>query len=430
MNHIIKYNIFESFAYENGCIMLELPISNWDEILSIINEEDIYDVQGGKIPFGLQKRAHLTLLYPIKKSITFDEVKPHLDAVVKDEPITVVTKNIEVFEGTNYDILVIKVEDNPYLKNIHNYLSQHIHNYNRHSFNPHITIGYIKKGTGDKYCKDLRLEISGIDTITYSHKGEDSLYKVNENKMWYKTIPEMLNFLKSKSDLPWLWLDTETTGLLGPKHEQLTQVSALATNYDFNFNSFDEIGSFDEKIKLTSEIKTRYNQPDGGNRRILSFNHYGSGGYKYKDERQIVDEFFDWMTEFSPCLLIAQNAGFDMQMLSGRYGHKINNEVLDTKMLIQLYFLPLLQKLAETNPKYKQMVDYIGTSTRDNGLISSSMSKIGPALGINMSGYHDAITDCRITIQMYQKIVDLLDQHKNVDISKYQTERIKSIRTK
>jgi len=578
MNHIIKYNVFESFEYENGCIMLELPISNWDEILSTIDEKDIYDVQGGKIPLGLQKRPHLTLLYPIKKSITFDEVKPVLDQVVKDQPITVTTKNIEVFEGSNYDILVIKVEDNPYLKKIHNYLSQNIHNYNRHSFNPHITIGYIKKGTGDKYCKDLRLEINGIDTITYSHKGEDNLYKVNEaiydskftddesnqwvklanqykdkfdtfigflisnlfdkydideltksnsgslergrpywygphftlgdgkvdgiiinieqlehkmsleigleledmlndlerltglkveiftfvyndrtsqkkykislefdldpyfdldidnlmktneNKMWYKTIPEMLKFLKSKSDLPWLIIDTETTGLLGPKHEQLTQVSALATNYDFNSNTFNEIGSFDEKIKLTQQIKTRYNQPDGGNRRILSFNHYGSGGYKYKDERQIVDEFFDWMDQFSPCLLVAQNAGFDMQMLSGRSGHKIKNEVLDTKMLIQLYFLPLLQKLAETDPKYKQMVDFIGTSTRDNGLISSSMSKVGPALGINMSGYHDALTDCRITIQMYQKIVDLLDQHKNVDISKYQTERIKSIR--
>lgn len=581
MKHIIKYKTFESFEYENGCIMLELPISNWNEILSTIDEEDIYDVKGGKIPFGLQKRPHLTLLYPIKKSITFDQVKPVLDQVVKDQPITVVTKAIEVFEGNNYDILVIKVEDNPYLKRIHNYLSQNIHNYNRHSFNPHITIGYIKKGTGKKYCKDLKLEITGIDTITYSHKGEDSLYKVNEsiydlkftddesnqwvkltnqykdkfdtfigflisnifdkygideltksnsgsletghpywygphftlgqgsvdgiiinieqlehkmaleigvelqdmlndlerltglkvgikslnwyydrnhlqkykislefdldpyfdleidnlmktneNKMWYKTIPEILKFLKSKSGMPWLWLDTETTGLLGPKHEQLTQVSALATNYNFSSNTFDEIGSFDEKIKLTSEIKTRYNQPDGGNRRILSFNHYGSGGYKYKDEKQIVNEFFDWMDEFSPCLLIAQNAGFDMQMLSGRFGHKIKNEVLDTKMLIQLYFLPLIQKLAETDPKYKQMVDSIGTSTRDNGLISSSMSKVGPALGINMSGYHDALTDCRITIQMYQRIVDLLNKYISVDISKYQTERIKSIRLK
>ena len=181
MNHIVKYNVFESFAYENGCIMLELPISNWNEILSIINEEDIYDVQGGKIPFGLQKRAHLTLLYPIKNDVTFDEVRQKLDGVVKDEPINIVTKKIEVFDGNNYDILVIKVEDNPYLKKVHNYLSSHLPNYNKHSFNPHITIGYIKKGTGDKYCKDLRLEINGIDTITYSHKGEDSLYKVNES---------------------------------------------------------------------------------------------------------------------------------------------------------------------------------------------------------------------------------------------------------
>jgi hypothetical protein len=274
-----------------------------------------------------------------------------------------------------------------------------------------------------------RIRLSfGLDP--YFDLDVDKLMKTNENKMWYKTIPEMLNFLKSKSDLPWLWLDTETTGLLGPKHEQLTQVSALATNYDFNSNTFNEIGSFDEKIKLTQQIKTRYNQPDGGNRRILSFNHYGSGGYKYKDEGQIINEFFDWMDEFSPCLLVAQNAGFDMQMLSGRYGHKITNEVLDTKMLIQLYFLPLIQKLAETDVTYQKMVDGIGISTRDNGLISSSMSKVGPALGINMQGYHDALTDCRITIEMYKRIVDLLNQYNNIDISKYQTERIKSIRTK
>jgi len=254
--------------------------------------------------------------------------------------------------------------------------------------------------------------------------------QLNENKMWYKTIPQIFEWLESKSNLKWIFLDCETSGLLGPKHEQLTQVSAIATKYNFNSNTFDEIGTFDEKIKLTSEIKKRYELPDGGNRRVLSFNHYGSGNYKYKQEKEIVDDFFNWVDDFAPCLLIAQNASFDMQMLSGRYGHKIENEVFDTKMLIQLYFLPLIQKLAETDPKYKDMIDFIGTSTRDNGLISSSMSKIGPATGVTMTGYHDALTDCRITIKMYQKMVELLKQHQNVDISKYQIERIKSIRTK
>ena len=256
------------------------------------------------------------------------------------------------------------------------------------------------------------------------------LEQLNENKMWYKTIPQIFEWLESKSNLKWIFLDCETSGLGGPKNEQLTQVSAIATKYNFSSNTFDELGTFDEKIKLTSEIKTRYKQPDGGNRRVLSFNHYGSGNYKYKDEKQIVDQFFDWTDEFSPCLFIAQNAAFDMQMLAGRYGHKIKNEVFDTKMLIQLYFLPLIQKLAETDSKYKEMVNTIGISARDNGLISSSMSKIGPATGVVMTGYHDALTDCRITIQMYQRIVDLLKQHQSLDISKYQIERIKAIRTK
>ena len=50
---------------------------------------------------------------------------------------------------------------------------------------------------------------------------------INENKMWYKTIPEILSWLESKSALTWIWIDTETTGLNGPKIEQLTQVSVV-----------------------------------------------------------------------------------------------------------------------------------------------------------------------------------------------------------
>jgi hypothetical protein len=45
-----------------------------------------------------------------------------------------------------------------------------------------------------------------------------------------------------------------------------------------------------------------------------------------------------------------------------------------------------------------------------------------------MMGYHDAITDCRITIQMYQKIIEMLKKNQDVDIMKYQIERIKTLR--
>lgn len=252
--------------------------------------------------------------------------------------------------------------------------------------------------------------------------------QLNENKMWYKTIPQILDWLETKSQKPFVWCDTETTGLGGPKKQQITQVSAIATQYDFNSNTFKELGEYDQKIKLNADIKSRYSTPGDDSRKILSFNHYGDGQYTYRDEREIVDEFFTWIDQYTPFLLVAQNAGFDMAMLCGRFGHRLNNEVFDTKMLIQLYYLPLIQTLAETDPKYKDLIDFIGTSARDNGLISSSLSKIGPALGLNMSGYHDALTDCRLTMNMYLKIVDFLKENQSVDIMKYQSDRIKVIR--
>jgi DNA polymerase III epsilon subunit-like protein len=252
--------------------------------------------------------------------------------------------------------------------------------------------------------------------------------QLNENKMWYKTIPQILEWIASKANMPWVWIDTETTGLGGPKQQQLTQVSAIATEYDFVSNSFKELDTYDEKIKLTSDIKSRYAEPEDSSRKILSFNHYGSGGYKYKEESDIVEDFFNWIDKYSPLLAVAQNASFDMNMLAGRSGKKITFEVFDTKMLIQLYYLPLLQKLAEKDSKYSELVSFIGTSARDNGLISSSMAKIGPALGLSMDNYHDAITDCRITIEMYSKIVDFLKKNQHIDISKYQNDRIRTIR--
>ena len=74
------------------------------------------------------------------------------------------------------------------------------------------------------------------------------------------------------------------------------------------------------------------------------------------------------------------------------------------------------------------MIDKIGTSDRDNGLISSSLSKIGPVLGINMTGYHDALTDTKLMMQMLQSMIEFLKQHKDLDISKYQSDRIKTIK--
>ena len=425
--------IKESSGYEYGCVMVEVPVSNWNEITSYIDPEDVYT--GGDDTHGIQENPHVTILYGLHKEVTPEMVK----SVFRDFTgnINIEVDGIDIFENKDYDVVKFNVKADGTLQELHNRLSEFPNSNSFPDYKPHITIAYVNKGTGKKYIKpDYKYVVKNVNKITYSMPSGEKIefdYKtntLNENKMWYKTIPEILEWLESKSKLPFIWLDTETTGLGGPKQQQLTQVSAITTQYDFYSNNFSEISTFDEKIKLTDETKSKFLQPEDRTKWVLGFNHYGSGDYKYKNERDIVDDFFKWIENYSPNILVAQNASFDMAMLSGRYGHKITSEVFDTKMLIQLYFLPLLQKLAETDSKYKEMIDFIGTSGRDNGLISSSMAKIGPVLGVNMMGYHDAITDCRITIQMYQKIIDLLKQNQDVDISKYQIERIKIIRMK
>jgi len=249
--------------------------------------------------------------------------------------------------------------------------------------------------------------------------------KTFENKIWYKSIKEIIEFIDSFKNNTWIFLDTETTGIGGPKKHQLTQIAAIA----YNIHKNQRISLFNQKIKLTPEIKKVLDEPKGNwsRRRVLSFNHYGDKikGKKYLDEQFVLKSFFDWVNKFKNPLFIIQNASFDLEMLYGRYNQYFKYPVLDTKMLLQLYVIPIYQKLAETENIYKQKLELIGTSSRDFGLISSSMSKWAPEFGIDMSGYHDALKDCDITIQMFNKMILLFKNNENLDIRKYQNERIK-----
>ena len=553
MKYLKSYKLFEEKTYEFGCVMVDVPVKNWNEITQFIDSDDVYTVSGNDT-YGIQDRPHLTLLYGTHKEVESKQVESLLKGT---KPFSIDIDGVDIFENEDYDVVKFNIKKSDILQSMFDKLSSLPNSNKFKDYKPHITIAYVKKGTGKKYIKpDYKWKVDNIDEITYSMvdgneykfslnslnesfeyiskdgqvlkydsewkmanselrymiesdlneilleisdlgyshhisgflKGhqphvwvcskkdgkrgpinfdeiEDTLLRVEdylkingfetkrevlnegrrleqlyiyfdlrkeepikENKMWYKTIPQILNWLEEKSKINWILIDTETTGLGGPKKEQLTQVSGMVIDYDFNSNTFKEVSTFDEKIKLTDETKSKYNNPGDKTKWVLGFNHYGSGSYKYKLESEVLDNFFNWIENYTPSLLVAQNAQFDMEMLSMRSNFKIKDEVFDTKMLIQLYFLPLIQKLSETDSKYKEMVNFIGTSPRDAGLISSSMSKIGPALGVNMSGYHDALTDIKIMMGMFMNIVDILKNNKNVDISKYQIERIKVLR--
>ena len=255
---------------------------------------------------------------------------------------------------------------------------------------------------------------------------------LNEHKL-HKNQLQFLDYLdKLSKDKVFVFVDTETTGLGGPRKQQLTQISAVAYNYDFDSNEFNEFGTFNKKIKISADMKGRLANPKDDIYRAFRFNHYGNKikeDPKYYDEQDILNEFRNWLAHtgyYLDPLLIMQNASFDMNMFGGRSGKKIRYEVLDTKQILQLFVIPIIQKIAETDNKYDEFLSKVGTSARDYGLITSAMGKWAPFFGIDMSGYHDGLTDCRITSQMFLKIVDLIKENVDLDISKYQVLRIKT----
>lgn len=251
---------------------------------------------------------------------------------------------------------------------------------------------------------------------------------LSEHKLVGKTIPELLAWLTEKSRSPWVFLDTETTGLpTSPYEVQLTQVSCIVARYDAAANRFQEIESLDRKIRLTSATRAEMRSHAERIKKVLSFNHYGQQGTIYREEGQVLGELFELLARHGEPVLVIQNAIFDMRFLNTRGPiARFDNEVIDTKQILQLFYLPCLQRLAESDPRHAETLDRIGTSGRDGGFPSSSLGRVGPVLGLDMTGYHDALTDCRLMMAMLERVVAFLRANRDVDIRRHQALRVRA----
>lgn len=175
---IKKYKEFikGSKEHEFGCVMLEVPVSNWDEITSIINNNDLYEVEGEN--YGIQKNPHITLLYPIINNVEFYKIKNILDKVVYDK-IKIKIKGIDIFKNDKFDVIKFNVECDEYLSKIHKELKSNIPNNDKYElYKPHITIGYVKSGRGNKYInKDYEFSLT-VNTILYTNSNKEDIYEI------------------------------------------------------------------------------------------------------------------------------------------------------------------------------------------------------------------------------------------------------------
>lgn len=132
--------------YTKGCVMLDFDFPEISGIHNSINPKDVYENPSDPT-YGLEINPHTTLLYGLDEGITPREIKEALEGFVFGE---CVVHNILIFEKEDYDVLKFEVKG----KDLHEsniLLTQFPHENKFPDYNPHLTIAYLKPGTGQKY---------------------------------------------------------------------------------------------------------------------------------------------------------------------------------------------------------------------------------------------------------------------------------------
>ncbi len=245
----------------------------------------------------------------------------------------------------------------------------------------------------------------------------------------YLSSGELFSWLKERENHTFIALDTETTGLRGPRSEQLTQIAAVAYEFDFNTLRFTEIGKYNEKIKLNQEILAQKELPDSRIKSVFKYTRYGVSGGKFVDEQTALNNLIDFVNGYDKVILLIQNAPFDMPMINVRkkFGG-LDHEIFDTKDFYAYFLLPTLQGLAEGGDEESQKIlNVIGRSSSGK-LPTASLPKVAAGLGIDPNQAHDALFDCRYMVKVLEISLDIVQSNSALDRKEFIRPRISTDR--
>jgi 2'-5' RNA ligase len=162
-------------GHKYGCVMVEIPVSNWDEITSSIDPEDVYNESEDGETHGIQENPHVTILYGLHDNVTQEMVKSVFEGFTGS--INIEVDGIGVFENKDYDVVKFNVNPDGALQELHDELSKFPNSYQFPDYKPHITLAYIKKGLGKKYIRnDYKYEVKNVNKICYSLSNGEKIY--------------------------------------------------------------------------------------------------------------------------------------------------------------------------------------------------------------------------------------------------------------
>ena len=148
--------------------MLKFDVPGWEKFTkSLIDPKDIFMTE--KDGYGMESMAHVTVLFGIHDYVPVEEVKKHLIPI---KHIKCKSKMIDVFPNPLFDVVKFNVEGN-YLKQMNKKLTDSVDYTTSHpDYKPHMTIAYVKPGTGNKYKRGMSNTLL-IKPVSYIYSKAD-----------------------------------------------------------------------------------------------------------------------------------------------------------------------------------------------------------------------------------------------------------------
>ena len=168
MMSINEYHDVINEERSHGCLMYQINVSNWKDILKLIDKNDLYEEKDES--YGLEHKPHVTVLYGLHSNeIKDSEMKKFVKSNFKSINIDLPNK-FSLFKNENFDVLKFDIKN----KDLSHFNSLIESNFPFTSkfpiYKAHTTVAYLKPGTGKKYLniKPNPNHSSMSNTVIYS----------------------------------------------------------------------------------------------------------------------------------------------------------------------------------------------------------------------------------------------------------------------
>ena len=244
-----------------------------------------------------------------------------------------------------------------------------------------------------------------------------------------------LKKVEANKDKTWVFFDTETTGF-GARNNAITEIGAIAVDPNNWEGDPEIISTFSQKAKLTPRVRERDPESDLGKvtKDVLAMTRYGEKSPekgRFIPEKEMIDKFYDWLNGLGDVVLVIQNARFDMNMLSVRYNADpetgrasgagaVGKElprypIIDTIPILKEYLIPFWKtKANEGDPDAETFLSHL--ISKKGKKASASQGPVASAFGIPIIGWHAAIDDVKMLMQIFQRVVETIRSGEDTDI--------------